>query len=124
MKVKNVSEKVKMFKKDGAWVNVNPGEVVELPAVVVNSEEGMVEVKEKPKEKDPKKEVSHTKPKDVKKSVGLKKPAKKKPKSREELEKMTKDQLNDYGAVIGLKKLSQRMMKSKMVNSLLRFQRK
>lgn len=107
-----------MFKKDGVWVNVNPGEVVELPAIVVISEEGMVEVKEEVKEKDPKKEDS---PKEVKKKSRKPVRRKPKPKSREELKEMTKDQLNDYAALSGLEKVSQRMRKDLMIRAILRF---
>jgi len=56
MKLKNVSEKIKNFKKDGAWLGLNPGESTDLPACVLSNEESM-EVVEEGKEKVPVAEV-------------------------------------------------------------------
>ncbi len=119
MKLKNVSDKVKMFKVKGKWVNVQPGELVELSGIV-ESEEGLEEVveegKEVPEVKEPKEEVKKVPKKKAKKEVV--------PKSKEELNKMTKDQLNDYAAKNGLDKVSSRMRKADMVKAILKHQKK
>ena len=109
MKYKNVSDQVKMFKLHGSFVNVQPGEVVDLPRKP--SEEDMKEVvEEAPKVEAPKKVRA--------------KPKKKEPKSKEELKEMTKDQLNDYAAKNGLEKVSSRMRKAVMIKAILKHQKK
>ena len=106
MKYKNVSDKVKMLKVGGLWVDVLPGKEVDLPNIV--SEEGLEEVVE-----------------EVKEVQKVKKPKKKVvPKSKEELNKMTKDQLNDLAAKNGLDKVSSRMRKADMVKAVLKHLKK
>ncbi len=103
MKFKNVSDKVKMLKIDGEWVDVLPGRVVELSEAVARNEGCFeaVDVEDKPKEE-----------------------VKEENKSKEELKEMTKDQLNDYAASVGLGKVSSRMRKADMVKAVLKHLKK
>jgi len=111
MKFKNVSEKVKMFNKEGSWIQVYPGDSVELEGMANLHEVGLEQIV-----KNKKPIVEKLKEKPVKEDV-----EKVEIKSLEELSKMTKDELNDYGAVIGLKEINQRMLKDTMLKKIVAF---
>jgi len=116
MKFRNVSKRVKMFKKKEDWVSIQPNEVVELDVEANLSESGLERVIKGPEQK--------IKPKVKKDKPKLKKAEKPKDKPQikeEELKKMTKDQLNDFAAVNGFKKLSTRSKHSKMVQEIIKF---
>ncbi len=118
MKFKNVSNKVKKFKLNGEWVNVQPNEEIELPMRINENEQGISLIESNGNNKQEKKELKQdkTKPKEI-----LIEPKKIKLKNEKELNKMKKDELNDYGALIGLKEINSYMLKNQMIKKIVEY---
>ena len=93
MKFKNITKKVMPFNVKGEWVNIGPGDIIELGrnANTVKGLELIIEEKEKVDDKI-------------------------------DLSKMNKDQLNDYGAKIGFDEVNTSMTKKEMVKAIEEFQ--
>jgi len=112
MKFKNISDKIKMFKINDNWVNVQPGEEFESPLKIHDSEVELsytlakvVEaplIPEAPKD-DEEEEVLNVY-------------------TESELKKMTKDQINDYAAIRGWDTINTTWKKSKMIHEVLKLQ--
>jgi len=111
MKFKNSSGKVKFFKKDGEWLNINPGDEVELSGEA-NKRDADLELIDFDK---PEPEVLPEKVPEVL-------PEKPELKSEKELKKMSKDGLNDYAAIIGLNEVKSSWRKSNMIKEILQYQ--
>ena len=136
MKLKNVSKKVKHFKKkDKIWVSVNPGESADLPACVLNNEKGVEQVKgdaskKKPDDKsakaaDPEEPKEPEAPKEPEEPESPEEPKEKPPKhSKSALKALSEDEqvdlLHKYG--VDEETIKSLNKESKRVKHLLKLQ--
>lgn len=108
MKIKNKSDKPKVFKLGKEMETVQPGKISKGEIAIVISEPDTEMIDESKKEEEVKESEE---PK-----VELL--------SKDELKKKTKDELNDYGAKIGIDEISTSMKKDTMVNKIVKFIKK
>lgn len=105
MKFTNNTDKVINMKIDKIWKSILPKKNIQLPEQVGKRQPGLVEILERLEKVEEKLKIPSI-PK----------------KTKLELNKMTKDELNDYAVLIGLKEIKSSMLKSEMIENILKHQ--